>query len=43
MTYKNADDKIESAEYDSVVLAVGRKPLIDDVTVQNAGVQLHEK
>ncbi|XP_066925765.1 thioredoxin reductase 1, cytoplasmic-like [Clytia hemisphaerica] len=43
VTYKNAEDKIESAEYDSVVLAVGRKPLIDDVGVQNAGVQLHEK
>lgn len=43
MTYKNAEDKIESAVYDTVVLAVGRKAIIDDVNVQNAGVTLHEK
>lgn len=43
VTYKNADDKIESDVYDTVVLAIGRKPLIDDVHVANVGVQLHEK
>jgi len=43
VTYKNSEDKIESAVYDSVVLAIGRKPIIEDVAVQNAGVKVHEK
>lgn len=43
VSYKNAEDKIESDVYDSVVLAVGRKPIIEDVAVQNAGVNLEQK
>lgn len=43
VSYKNPEGKIESEVYDTVVLAVGRKPIIEDVHVENAGVKLHEK
>ena len=43
VSYKNKEEKIESEVYDSVVLAVGRKPVIEDVNVKNVGVTLHEK